>query len=180
MVVIRVDKDRLRWPPAKPVPVAAPVAAELRGHWQRMREGNRLPRRDALDPRALAPLLGSVFVVDWTDAGAARLRIAGQVFSSLYGMELHGAPLALLFEPSERAAIGRVLRTVCDEPAAVDLVLRSEGKAGRPDLRARMLVLPLLDRRGVASYAIGSLEVAGMIGLAPRRFRIERTLRTPL
>lgn len=142
--------------------------------------GNALPRRDAFDPRALGPLLGSVFLVDWTVQGAARLRIAGQVFTRLYGMELHGAPLALLFEPAERAEIGRMVRTVSEGPLAMDLGLRSEAGGGRSALLARMMLLPLLDRCGERRLAIGSLEVTGEIGRAPRRFRVERCLRTPL
>lgn len=159
---------------------AAPVSARLRGHWEGLRVGNALPRRDAFDPRALGPLLGSVFLVDWTDRGAARLRIAGQVFARLYGMELHGAPLALLFEPSDRAEIGRMVREVCEGPVAMDLGLRSEAGGGRSVLLGRMMVLPLLDRCGERRLAIGSLEVTGEIGRAPRRFRVERCLRTPL
>lgn len=159
---------------------AAPVSARLRAQWEALRQDGALPRRDQLDPRALAPLLGAVFVVDWTERGAARLRIAGQVFARLYGMELHGAPLALLFEPSERAEIGRIVRRVCDGPVGIDLGLRSDAGVGRSALTGRMMVLPLLDRCGERRLAIGSLEVAGEIGRAPRRFRIERCLQTPL
>lgn len=159
---------------------AAPVSAQLRGHWEGLRVGRALPRRDAFDPRQLGPLLGSVFLVDWTEQGAARLRIAGQVFARIYGMELHGAPLALLFEPSERAEIGQMVREVCEGPVAMDLGLRSDAGAGRSVLLARMMVLPLLDRYGARRLAIGSLEVTGEIGRAPRRFRVERCLRTPL
>lgn len=159
---------------------SAPVSARLRGYWQSLREGNALPRRDRFEPRALGPLLGFVFLVDWTDRGAARLRIAGQAVSRLYGMQLHGAPLALLFEPSERPDIGRIVRMVCEGPTAVDLGLRSEGGAGRPEISGRMMILPLLDRSGERTLAIGSLEAVGEIGHAPRRFRVERCLRTAL
>lgn len=176
MSVIRPETERPQPRPAS----SAPVAARLRAHWQGMRSGPALPRRDQLEPRALAPLLGSVFLIDWTESGAARLKIAGQIFARLYGMQLHGAPLALLFEPGERAEIGRIARAACDEPATIDLMLRSEGGPGRPELSARMLVLPLEDRTGTRSLAIGSLEVQGDVGRAPRRFAIERWLRLPL
>ena len=176
MTVTRTDQDRLVWQPA----AAAPVAARLRSYWQGLRDGDALPRRAQFEPLAMAPLLGSVFLVDWTDSGAARFRIAGQVFARLYGMALHGAPLALLFEPSERASVGRIVRQVCDEPAVADLVLRSAGSAGQPAMTGRMLLLPVADASGVARLAIGSLEVGGVTGRTPRRFAIERCLRTPL
>ncbi len=156
------------------------MAAQLRGYWQGLREGSALPRRDQFDPRMLAPLLRSVFLIDWTAQGAARFRIAGQIFTALYGMELHGAPLALLFEPSERVGIGAMVQRVCDAPEAVDMVLRSDATAGRPALTGRMMILPLVERGGAGKLAIGSLEVAGMVGQAPRRFRVERCLRSPL
>lgn len=176
MTVIRTATDGLRHHPA----AQAPVAAQLRGYWQGLRTGSALPRRDQFEPRMLAPLLRSVFLIDWTAQGAARFRIAGQIFTALYGMELHGAPLALLFEPSERVGIGAMVRRVCDGPATVDMVLRSEGGAGRPALTGRMMILPVVDRCGTGKLAIGSLEVTGMVGQAPRRFRVERCLRAPL
>lgn len=176
MTVTRTEQERVAWQPA----VAAPVAARLRSYWQGLRAGDALPRRAQFDPLTMAPLLGSVFLVDLTDSGAARFRIAGQVFARLYGMELHGAPLALLFQPAERMAIGRIVRQVCDEPAVADLVLRSAGSAGQPALTGRMLLLPVADTRGAARLAIGSLEVGGVAGRTPRRFAVERCLRTPL
>lgn len=180
MTLIRPEQDGF---PRRAV-TQAPVAARLRGHWQALWQADgprgRLPRRDQLDPRAMGPLLASVFLIDWTESGAARFRIAGQVFTRLYGMQLHGAPLALLFEPNERAEIGRIARAACEGPETVDLVLRSEGGAGRPPIGARMLILPLEDRWGGRTLALGSLEVAGDVGRAPRRFRIERCLRAPL
>ncbi len=176
MTVSRSERDRQQGKAAQ----AVPVSARLRAYWQGLRVGTTLPRRDQIEPRALSPLLGAVCLVDWTEHGAARLRVAGQVFARLYGMELHGAPLALLFEPSERTGIGHMVRTVCEGPCAVDLGLRSDGGAGRPSVTARMMLLPLLDRNGGRTLAIGSLEVTGDVGRAPRRFKVERCLRTGL
>lgn len=174
MTVIRPSLDLPYGRPAAP----SPASARLRAHWEALRTGAALPRRDQFEPRRLGSLLGSIFLVDWTDQGTARLGIAGQVFARLYGMELHGAPLALLFEPSERAAIGRMMARVCDGPVAVDLGLRSEGGAGRPPITGKMMVLPLLDRSGAPNLAIGTLEVTGSTGRTPRRFRVERCLWT--
>lgn len=174
-----------------PAPATAPMAAMLRGHWQRLRDGDALPRRDQFSPRELAPVLSSMFLIEGTEQGAARFLIAGRVICALYGMELCGAPLGLLFEPAARAEIAGIVAGVGDGPETVDLTLRAARGAGRPALMARMMFLPLANRMGTRDLAIGTMEVSaegravpmwpsGEIGHPPRRFVIERCLRGPL
>lgn len=165
--------------------MAAPMAARLRAYWQALRVGDALPRRDQFAPRELAPLLGALLLIDRTERGAARLAIAGRVLTALYGMELRGAPLSLLFEPAQRADMARQVDAICDNPATLDLTLLSEGDGlARPRLAARMMLLPLSNRRGLRDMAIGTIEVCGGLpgdyGLTPRRFTLERSLRAPL
>lgn len=168
------------------------MAAVLRAHWQRLRDGEALPRRDQFAPRELAPVLSSMFLIEGTERGAARFLIAGRVLCALYGMELRGAPLSLLFEPVARGEIAGIVAGMSEDPATVDLTLRAGHSAGRPALLARMMFLPLANRAGTRDLAIGTMEVSapGMataplwpndeFGQAPRRFGIERCLRGPL
>lgn len=175
-----------------PAPATAPMAAMLRGYWQRLRDADTLPRRDQFSPRELAPVLSSMFLIEGTEQGAARFLIAGRVICALYGMELRGAPLALLFEPAERAEIAGIVAGVGAGPETVDLTLRAARGAARPALMARMMFLPLANRMGSRDLAIGTMEVSaegmpvapmwpnGEFGHVPRRFTIERCLRGPL
>ncbi|WP_185796979.1 PAS domain-containing protein [Paragemmobacter straminiformis] len=168
------------------------MAAVLRAHWQRLRKGEALPRRDEFAPRELAPVLSSMFLIEGTERGAARFLIAGRVLCALYGMELRGAPLALLFEPAARGEIAGIVAAMSEDPATVDLTLRAGQSTGRPALLARMTLLPLANRAGTRDLAIGTMEVStpfmesaplwpnGEFGQAPRRFGIERCLRGPL
>lgn len=161
---------------------AAPamMAARLRHYWQGLRSGDALPRRHQFVPRDMAPLLAALCLIDRTDSGAARFRIAGRALQAVYGMELGGAPVALLFEPSQRAEMAAILGGVLAGAESADLDLRAEARAGRPALHARLLLLPLADHAGKPALAIGTLEVAGEVGQSPRRFYIERCLRSPL
>lgn len=152
------------------------MLSEVRAYWQGLREGGALPRRDQIDPRGIAGALEQVFLVERIAPGLARFRLAGMGVSEVMGMDVRGMPLSSVFDPAARERLSPALETVFRDHVALDLWLEAERGMGRPDLAARMMLLPLVSTRGLTDLALGCLALDGEIGRAPRRFAISALL----
>ncbi len=159
-----------------------PVAcfAELRGYWEALRSGNRLPRRADLDPRGLKGCLHQTMIAEQIAPGLARLRLAGSVFTDIMGMEVRGMPLSALFDPMARAPLEAILREVFAGQTAATLLLEAERGLGRPALTAQLLLLPMLGEFGEVDLILGALALRGLAGRTPRRFSILHVRREAL
>ncbi|MFN4153234.1 MAG: PAS domain-containing protein [Paracoccaceae bacterium] len=156
------------------------MIAELRAYWEALREGDRLPRRDRVDPRGIAGALEHSFLIERIAPGIARFRIAGMVFNDLMSMDIRGMPVSCLFLGDARDRLQLDLERVFRAPAILTLDLLAERSLGRAPLRGRMQFLPMLGQQDDSSLAIGCLELDGDIGRAPRRFSISATRLEPL
>ncbi|MEX5728940.1 hypothetical protein Ga0609869_002293 [Rhodovulum iodosum] len=144
--------------------------ATVEAYWEGVRGGRPCPPpRAAIDPRGLEGALSGAFLVERIAPGQARLRIAGRDLAAMMGMDTRGMPLSALFLPEARARLEGVLELLFDGPARLEVALAAPGAAGAPRLKARMLLLPLCDREGHVSRALGALELAGDVGRAPPR-----------
>ena len=148
-------------------------------HWLALCGPGPVPARAALDPRAFGPALPHAFLLERTGAGRVRFRLAGQHLSALMGMDVRGMPLRAFFELPDRQRLMQAVTRVFEEPARLRLDLVSDAQ-GRAVLTGQMLVLPLLDRAGAITRALGVLASEGPIGLPPRRFRIRHLHLAPL
>lgn len=152
---------------------AAPL---LRAHWEALRDGHALPRRDQINPRLLAPALAHVFVIEQRGAGPVHFRIAGMAVNAVQGEDLTGAPFAALFEAVARTPVLDAVAAVLAGWRTVEMMLHSERGMLRPPLLARMTLLPLARPLPDRGQAIGCLETQGIVMPPPRRFRVERLL----
>ena len=152
------------------------VLSQVRAYWEGLRDGPNLPRRDQIDPRGIAGALEQVFLVERIAPGIARFRLAGMGVSAVLGMDLRGMPLSALFEPEARARLSPALESVFRDRAALDIWLEAARGPGRPALEARLLLLPLVNTRGLTDLALGCLALEGDIGRVPRRFVIAALL----
>jgi hypothetical protein len=151
-----------------------PEFAQAEAYWHALREGPALPARSAIAPRALAPLLDRVMILERIAPGVARVRMAGSRLHDLLGMDLRGMPLTALIEPASRAAVADAVERVFVAPAIADLSLDGERGIGRPALSARLLALPLTGSSGAVDRALCVLALDGTVGRAPRRFALAR------
>jgi len=156
------------------------MIAEVRAYWEALRDSSALPRRDRIDPRGIAGALEHAFMVERIGPGLARFRIAGMALNDLMGMEVRGMPLSALFDVSARGRLQPELEAGFMTPAILDLRLEAERGIGRPDLSARMILLPVEGGRGEQRLALGCLALTGTPGRAPRRFAIARLSVEPL
>ncbi|MFT6024008.1 MAG: hypothetical protein ACI9PY_002131 [Ascidiaceihabitans sp.] len=149
--------------------------AQVESYWEGLR-GNRLvPKRSEIDPRGIEMALELSFVLERIAPGMARLRIAGSHLGDLMGMEVRGMPLTSFITPNGRRALGDTLEEVFQRPAICELELTGEGGFGKPDLEARMILLPLKSDLGDISRVLGCLVSKGDMGKKPRRFDITKT-----
>ncbi|MFN3846691.1 MAG: PAS domain-containing protein [Paracoccaceae bacterium] len=151
------------------------MIAELRAYWEALREGDMLPRRDRVDPRGIANALEHSFLIERIAPGIARFRISGMIYNDLMGMDVRGMPMSCLFLGDARDRLQLDLERVFRAPSILTLDLLAERSLGRPHLRGRMQILPMLGSDGDSTLAIGVLELDGAIGRAPRRFSITQT-----
>jgi hypothetical protein len=171
----------------RPVPVGGrgmtampPDFAQVEAYWHALRAGDALPARSAIEPRALAPMLDRVMILERIAPAVARVRMAGSRLHDIMGMDLRGMPLTALIEPASRAAVAGAVERVFADPAAADLALEAERGIGRPALSARLMLLPLTGASGAVDRALAVLAVEGQVGRAPRRFALARALHRPV
>ncbi|MDZ7908755.1 MAG: PAS domain-containing protein [Gemmobacter sp.] len=148
------------------------MIAEMRGYWESLRDGAALPSRAEINPRGIRGALSGAFLVEQIAPQSGRIRIAGQNFTDLLGMEARGMPLSAMFDPPARAAFGPLLAQVFDARAIVDLQLDCETGIGRPPIIGRMILLPLAECAHRGRAVMGCLALSGEVGKAPRRLSL--------
>lgn len=153
--------------------------SELRGYWESLRSGRMVPLRSEIDPREISSALEFGFVLEHLQPGAVRFRLAGAHLSDLMGMEVNGMPMRSFIAPASRARFSTLLERVFTQPEIHEYVLVSDDRNTAP-LRARLLILPLKSDGGKVDRAIGCLVTEGVVGIAPRRFRVLETRITSL
>ncbi|KIQ67714.1 PAS domain-containing protein [Wenxinia marina] len=145
---------------------------ELERYWQQIRRSGRLPARTDVDPAQIDACLPHSFIVERVAPGVLRLRVAGARLSDALGMEVRGMPLSALFLPEGRDVLAARIDEVFDGPRIMEFPIHSPRGIGRPLMAGRLLVLPLLDREGRVTRAMGAMITEGGIGRGGRRFTI--------
>lgn len=161
-------------------PAETECFAAVETYWHSLCDGRMMPLRSEIDPRGLVGALDRTFLLERAAPGVARFRLAGHHLSDLMGMEVRGMPLSCFFLPSARAGIADAVEAVFAEPARVDLWLEGPGRLARGTMKARMLLLPLRDRHGQVTRALGCLSASPPSGGAPHRFSITSDMRRTL
>lgn len=175
-----LDDRGARAPGVAAITARSRVTSDVLDYWQRLRPaGGGLPRRMDIDPRQLGDALPYAFVLEQIAPGIARFRAAGQHLHDLMGRSVSGMPITAFCAPGQKARMLPLLGDVFETPSllALDLVAH---RAGKPPKGAEMLLLPLLDRTGVVSRALGCLVARGPVIFTPYRFEITSVYKTPL
>lgn len=139
-----------------------PLAA-LESYWRDLRRARPLPARADVDPARLDSALPHAFILERVAPGIGRIRVAGQALSMLWGAEPRGMPLCTLFGVASRDRLQGFLEQVFALPALVELPLITARRFVRPRIAGRILVLPLADRQGDVSRAIGAIWMEGAV-----------------
>lgn len=150
------------------------VINSLSAYWEALRTeaGGALPLRSDIDPRGIEQALAHTFLLERIAPKLGKLRLAGQHLNQIMGMEVRGMPLSALFAPSAREELGELLAGVLDGPATAELSLRPVRRGTAAGAEARMLLLPLRDRDGRVTQALGGLVCLDTDAPPPQRFEI--------
>ena len=156
----------------------SPILDQAMRYWSSLREGTDLPRRAALDPRAMRHVIGHAMILDRVHNGAIRARLGGHVMNDLMGMDVRGLPVRAFFDLRDRDRAVELVTQVFETPASLEMDLLSEGPTGTL-LTGRMLFLPLLDGAGAPTKALSVLVTDRVVTDPPRRFGITNATMVP-
>lgn len=156
------------------------IVQEVRAYWEALRAGRPVPLRSEVDPRGIERALDHAFILERVAPQVARFRVCGGHLNDVMGMEVRGMPVTAMLAPADRPRAGAVIAAVFDEPQAAEFILAAETGLGRPELSARLLVLPMKSDSGQIDRALGCFVAGGPIGRAPRRFAIAEVLTSPI
>jgi hypothetical protein len=146
--------------------------AQVEAYWEGLRGMRLMPKRSEIDPRGIESALEYTFVLERIAPGMARIRIAGSHLGDLMGMEVRGMPLTSFITAPARRQVADALEEVFQRPATCELHLNAEVGIGRPQMGARLLLLPLKSDLGDVSRILGCFVAQGEVGLVPRRFDV--------
>lgn len=156
----------------------SPLLEEAWQYWTSLRRGAELPRRTAMDPKAMRHILGHSMILDQVRPGTVRVRLGGHVMTDLMGMDVRGLPVRAFFDVVDRTRVTDLIEQVFETPATLELDLISEGADGI--VTARMLILPLLDTAGRTTKAMAVIVTDKVVTDAPRRFAVTNGTLVPL
>jgi hypothetical protein len=136
--------------------VRDPRLRRLLGHWLACRGDALAPRRAAIDPTAIGPILSSVWMCDFLPAERRFcMRLSGEEINHLYGRNINQCYFEDIIAPTMLGDVMRRYLRVIEEPAVMHcgghIYLASE----RSQLGER-IVLPLAGDKGAIMHVIGA------------------------
>ena len=125
-------------------------------HWLERRGDGLTPRRSAIDPTAIAPILSIIWLCDFLPADRRfRMRLAGEEINQLYGRNVTQCSFEEIIAPALLDDVMGRYRRVVEEPAILHCSGHVYLASNRSDVGER-LVLPLSDDSGAVLHMIGA------------------------
>lgn len=136
-------------------PMKNPVLLELLAHWESLRAGRIAPLRSEIDPRQIENVLEHAFILEQSEVGAPRFRIAGMALCDLMGMEVRAMPATAIIAPKHRPRFLEILNRMFFAPEIVELALKGPRAGAAPN--GEMLLLPMKNDAGEITRILGCL-----------------------
>jgi hypothetical protein len=125
-------------------------------HWLECRGSGLAPRRSAIDPTAIAPILSSIWLCDYEPADRRfRMRLAGEDINRLYGRNVTQCYFEEIIAPALFSDVMQRYRRVVEEPSIMHCGGHIYLASNRSEVGER-LVLPLADDSGAIMHVIGA------------------------
>jgi len=125
-------------------------------HWMERRDGGFLPKRAAIDPTAIGPILASVWMCDYLpDNRGFRMRLAGEDINRLYGRNVTQCTFEEIITPTLLPDLLQRYRRVVEDPSIMHCAGNIYLASDRSEVGER-LVLPLADDSSAIRHVIGA------------------------
>lgn len=131
-----------------------PKTRALYDYWNALRDGRLAPGRNEVDPREIAPLLDSTFILEVQNADNIRFRLAGTRLCEAFGMELRGMSALALWHGEDRAKVRDLILRVVSGPAIGHVACTVENRGGFV-YGAEFLYMPLRSDREELTRILG-------------------------
>ncbi len=131
-----------------------PKTRTLYDYWNSIRDGRLAPFRSEIEPREIAPLLDSTFILEAQSRDSVRFRLAGTKLCESFGMELRGMSALALWHGECRSKVRDVMHRVVSEPCIGHVTCTVENRGGF-HYQAEFLYLPLRSDMGEMTRILG-------------------------
>ncbi len=126
-------------------------------YWNEVRHGRLAPKRFDIEPARIAGVLAETMILECTEDGAIRFRLAGTRITEQFGAELRGQSFLDLWSSAERAALIRQLDMLKTQGGA--LLLEIEAMTpGERSVTFEAILLPLIHTRDEVDRFLGSIS----------------------
>jgi hypothetical protein len=133
----------------------------LYSYWNEVRAGRLAPRRLEIEPSRIAGILAETFMLERLDAATYAYRLAGTRLCELLGKELRGINFLDGWSSQDRAALERLLASVCEQGAVAVLTVES-GADTRHRIELETILLPLLHAGSTVGRIIGATTASSV------------------
>jgi hypothetical protein len=139
-----------------------PNTQALHSYWNDLREGRDAPYRSEIDPRKIRGALETMFILETTQEGGLRFRLAGTKLCEMSGQELRGRPAdALMIFGHERELTLMARRTLGEPGVGVMRVRAEHQRAPEGESWAgEILLLPMRSELGEMTRILGAVNLA--------------------
>jgi len=131
-----------------------PKTRALYDYWNSIRDGRLAPFRSEIEPREIAALLDSTFILEAQSRDSVRFRLAGTRLCENFGMELRGMSALALWHGECRSKVRDVMHRVVAEPCIGPVTCTVENRGGF-HYQAEFLYLPLRSDMGEMTRVLG-------------------------
>lgn len=131
-----------------------PNTRALYDYWNCLCDGRDAPYRSEVDPREIAPLLDSTFILEVQNPDSIRFRLAGTRLCENFGMELRGMSALALWHGESRSRVHDMIEAVTEEPCIGHINCTVENRGGFV-YQAEFLYMPLRSDMGEMTRILG-------------------------
>jgi hypothetical protein len=126
-------------------------------YWNGLRAGRVAPSRLEIDPSRIGAILPEIFLLERVDAATYCYRLAGTRLCEIFGSELRGTNMLDGWAATDRAVLARDLTLICEQGAAIHLVMEASADSVRR-VQLETVLLPLMHAENAIGRVIGAMS----------------------
>lgn len=139
------------------------TSVEIFNYWTRMRGSAHAPLRAQIDPAAIRHILPQIFILEMTDIGETRFRLAGTMICNVFGRELRDGLFSALWGGSQPGNAVEIARGVMNHAAPALLIATGHTASGR-SMSFEITLLPMRSSEDCCDRLLGCLVPTNSVG----------------